>query len=70
MSTLNHLLNIGAGVHIVGKPHCGKTTLMKMMNPKVMLGTNKNTEEWGETLKKKFTFIRKDSQNWLIDLEK
>jgi hypothetical protein len=66
--SINHFLSTNMAVHVVAQPQSGKTSTMQMLDRRVQLVTNRSVEEWSSSLKRRFTYVRREGLNWLIDL--
>lgn len=58
------------GVHVIGDPRSGKTSLKLMLAKRMEMSSRQSAEEWSEALKKRLTYVRREGADWLLDLEK
>ena len=70
MLTIIHFLNSMNGVHVIGNTQSGKTSLMYMLDRRINFSPHFCVEDWSEGLKKKFMYVRRDGEDWLVDLDK
>ena len=68
MLALNHFLSCGMPVHVIGSKQTGKTSLKHMLTKRTDLSALNCVEEWGESLKKRLTYVRRDGADWLVHL--
>ena len=62
------MLQKNVPVYLYGESGCGKSTMFKFFNDKIILSITSSTEGWTTVLKNQFTHIRKDGKNMLMNV--
>lgn len=68
LDLLNLLQQTNISVHLEGTPQSGKTSFLGMFSKKYELNSKKTQHDWSEYLKSKYTYVRKEGKNILVDL--